>query len=94
MRGRTTLKGCLKRAGLAHELLSSLGRSWSVADEAGLELGRLIMAAREAFDANATVCGSPVGRQGYEDSGNMVPLQLSRSSLENPDMPVLDGREF
>lgn len=94
IRGITPVETCLKRTELAHELLSFLGRSWSVADEAGLKLGRLIAATSEVYSANATVGGSLADRQEYEDGGNMVTLQQSSSGTDNPDMPALDGRAF
>lgn len=83
------IEECLKRAELAHELLSFLGRSWSVANEAGLKLGRLIQATREAYSATVTAGD----RQRYEDNSNMAPLQQGSGS-DNPNMPALDGRVF
>lgn len=93
VRGTTPVETCLKRAELAHELLSFLGQSWSVADEAGLKLDRLITATREAYNASI-VGGGLADCQGYQDTGLMVPLQQSGSGSENPDMPALDGRAF
>lgn len=92
VRGVTPIETCLKRVELAHELLIFLGRLWSVADEAGLKLGRLIAATREVYSATTTLCSGLVDRQRYEDSGNIVPLQQSGSGSDNPDIPALDGR--
>lgn len=71
VRGTTPVETCLKRAELAHELLSFLGQSWSVVDEAGLKLDKLITATREAYNA-IIVGGGLADCQGYQDSGNMV----------------------
>ncbi|PIG80898.1 hypothetical protein AARAC_002639 [Aspergillus arachidicola] len=65
VRGTTPMDVCLKRAELALQLLSFLGQTWTVAQEAGQKLAKLIKSTSEAYDAMA---GAPVDPQPLDNN--------------------------
>ncbi|KAB8263649.1 hypothetical protein BDV32DRAFT_161801 [Aspergillus pseudonomiae] len=102
VRGTTPMDVCLKRAELALQLLSFLGQTWTVAQEAGQKLAKLVRSTSEAYDAMTGAPAEPQSLDGTAWTGNdptgfaqrnqdrTYPAQ--EGSAMNP--PPADGKSF
>ncbi|KAE8159875.1 fungal-specific transcription factor domain-containing protein [Aspergillus tamarii] len=102
VRGTTPMEACLKRAELALQLLSFLGQTWTVAQEAGQKLAKLIKSTSEAYDA---MTGAPADPQsldnnawagndqtGFAQSQSQDRTYQTQDGSANPQPP--DGKSF
>ncbi|KAB8231324.1 transcription factor domain-containing protein [Aspergillus alliaceus] len=102
VRGTTPMDVCIKRAEVALQLLSFLGQTWTVAQEAGQKLAKLINSTKEAHDA----VPASVSTSGHQPDSNTSirndpTISAQRSSVDGtyPDqgessIPPVDGKSF